>query len=106
MNQLRVVFTNPRKPIKLELQFTQIYASLLYIIRCILVQVSHCGVVVEIVTHLLLPQMNEMHSVNRANLLLRSCYDVVQQIMTLHGKTLYSLKDRCALIFNILKYFD
>ena len=103
MNQLRVGFTNPRKSIELELQFTQIFASLLYIIRCILVQVSQCGVVVDIVTQLLLQQMNDMHSVNRANLLLRSCYDVVQQTMKLHGKTLCSLKDRCALKFNILK---
>ena len=83
MNQLRVGFTNPRKSIELELQFTQIFASLLYIIRCILVQVSQCGVVVDIVTQLLLQQMNDMHSVNRANLLLRSCYDVVQQTMKL-----------------------
>ena len=41
----------------------------------------------------------------KRSLLLTSKYDVVQQMMTLHWKILRSLKDRCALTVNILKFF-
>ena len=47
-----VVFTNSREPI----------GSLSYVICCILLQVTLCGVVVDKVTQLLSAQLNAMHS--------------------------------------------